>query len=267
MEQVPATSDGGSMLTTTRRVVWHTSEGDTFAGLIGTLHQTGYWPHYSWDPNTGEIAQHLSHDRAGRALTNAPGGCETNRWGALQVEVVGHAVVPFTTTPMHGLADLLAIFRAAGVPDRWPLGQPLPYPRSYGLNNGQRSISTWLGFPGHYGHSQVPENEHGDPGAVDIRAMFTVDPPTLPPPVPPTILEESPMILLAPNQVQNLKPHYVHLDVAAKRLWLHGVALKEAHGSDRLDIPSPFPILGWDRTPNGFVVINEHSQPYWYHWV
>lgn len=180
IQQVPATADGGSMLTATRRVVWHTSEGDTFSGLLSTLRTTRYWPHYSWDPRTGEIAQHLSHDRAGRALVNSPGGCETNRWGALQVEVVGRAATPFTNaSDLRGLDELMVRFRAAGVPDRFPAGSPLPYPASYGLHNPQRSISTWLGFPGHYGHSQVPENEHGDPGAIDIRKILGVTPPTI----------------------------------------------------------------------------------------
>lgn len=186
----PAPTDGGGFLTTSRRAVWHTTEGASIAGSISwTRNNTSSWAHLYWDPETGEIVQCVPFTRAARAVKNLSGGVETNRWGAIQIEVVGHAARPFTSTPMRGRDVVLGILRTLGIPDHWPAGSPLPYPQSYGFANPQRSIGTWLGIPGHYGHSQVPENDHGDPGAIDTALLLGGYPPTPPePPAPPRLL-------------------------------------------------------------------------------
>jgi hypothetical protein len=175
----PATRPGVSFTVRHRRAVWHTTEtaAGTLDAVVKGYERTGSWPHATWDPSTGRVKQHYSAEIGARALRNPPGGIETNSLGALQVEVIGFARSPFTGGPMRGVTPILDWLRANGVPDHWPAGQPLAYgpderrpgvvPAAYGLGNGTRKLSVWT-QPGHFGHSQVPENDHGDPGRVDI---------------------------------------------------------------------------------------------------
>jgi hypothetical protein len=178
--RAPATRPGVPFTVANRRAVWHTTETPpgTLDAVVKGYERSGSWPHATWDPTTGRVKQHYTSRVGGRALMNPPGGVETNSLGALQVEVVGYARSPFTAGPMRGVEPILDWLRANGVPDHWPAGQPLAYgpderrpgvvPAAYGLGNGTRKLSLWL-QPGHFAHSQVPENHHGDCGRVDIR--------------------------------------------------------------------------------------------------
>lgn len=172
--------DGGSFVSPVRKWLWHTTEGKTVEGALSTYSQTHNIPHFTWDPSTGEIVQHIALNRAARALKNLSGGVQTNRDGVIQVEVIGYAVKPFTDGPLRCLEVLQGVWRRLGIPELFPAGPPLPYPRSYGAANGQRSTATWA-RAGHFGHSQVPENDHGDPGAIDPRRLFLA---TTPAPAP-----------------------------------------------------------------------------------
>ena len=50
----------------------------------------------------------------------------------------------------------------------WP-----PYPESFGSAGGQRmSGREWNGFKGVCGHTHAPENDHGDPGAIDFNGLM-----------------------------------------------------------------------------------------------
>lgn len=170
-QKVTVGDSGGPMVGGPPRAVHHTTEGSTAAGAIATYRKTGNFPHFTIDYAKDELVQHLAVNVAARALKNPAGGVQTNRQGAvcIQIEWVGFAKTPFTNGHSAG-PNVRAFFdylRAWGVPDVWPSGRPLPYPKSYGLSNGQRSASNWKSKAGHFGHSQVPENEHGDPGALD----------------------------------------------------------------------------------------------------
>lgn len=183
---VPASVAGGSKVAAQggARIVWHTTEGDSIAGAVAAYRSHTGWPHITWDHRDGSIAGHLPASVSARSVQNLSGGVETNRYGTvLQVEVVAHAAEPFTDSGrLIGLDRVLAWARANGVPDVWPMGQPLAYgpderrpgvsPAAYGLNNGQRNAGVWLAQGGHYGHSQVPENDHGDPGRVNIDMLL-----------------------------------------------------------------------------------------------
>lgn len=175
-QRIKAWQDGGSLLGGPRRVVWHSTENDptktTAATIAHYLNRVGYQCHLVWNPVTGEIIQMIPADRAGRALGNAPGGIETNRGGSLcvQIEVVGRAARPFTSSEMKGRSAIIEWLRGLGIPDVWPGGPPPAAP-------GTRHVSaaTWKNSSGHFSHSQVPENDHNDPGAIDIRRLFGED--------------------------------------------------------------------------------------------
>lgn len=161
------------------RAVWHSTEGPTLDGAIAALRAKRAWSTLTWEPTTGRIAQHLPASASARSVQNLSGGVETNRYGiVIQIEVVAFAAHPFTDGPLIGLDRIVGFLRTNGVPDVWPMGAPLAYgpdprrpgitPAAYGMGNGTRDVNTWLTQGGHYAHSQVPENDHGDPGAIDI---------------------------------------------------------------------------------------------------
>lgn len=180
--------NGGDQVAATggARSVWHTTEGPSIAAAVSAYRANNSWPHATWDPRTGEVVQHLHVNQSARSVQNLSGGVQTNRYGVvLQVETVAHAAVPFTNGPLAGLDRIMDWMRSNGVPDVWPMGQPLAYgpderrpgvsPAAYGLNNGDRDPAIWTAKGGHYGHSQVPENDHGDPGRIDITKIIGTD--------------------------------------------------------------------------------------------
>ena len=100
-------------------------------------------------------------NRGAKGLENRPGGVETNRAGTyvIQIEVVGQAAHPFTDGPMVGLPTIQAWLTSLGIPAVWS-GTP------------DRSVVNWA-KAGHFGHVDVPEQNHTDPGNVNKLALTT----------------------------------------------------------------------------------------------
>lgn len=176
---IPSPHNGGTMIGGPPRMVWHTyeappSELSATAGATALI-RAGNEVHFVLNPISGAIVQILPANVAGRGLINRAGGSQTNRLGTycLQVEVIAYASHPFTdyitTEGRHAIDRLMRFTRARGIPDIWPAGPPPRYPGGY----DPRSVRTWLHRAGHYGHSQVPENDHGDPGAIDTNRLIT----------------------------------------------------------------------------------------------
>lgn len=181
---IKAVTDGGSMIGGAPRVTWHTTESDptktSATAIANYLNRSTNCVHIVWNPVTGEIVQMIPANRGGRGLKNVSGGVQTNRQGTvnIQIEVVGRAVNPFTDGPCRNLGQIVAWLRSHGIKDVWPNGAPKAYPGSYGLGNGDRGLSQWA-MSGHFGHSQVPENSHGDPGAVNAAKLATAGRPVV----------------------------------------------------------------------------------------
>lgn len=158
-----------------RKVIWHTTENDpnkTSAMAVARyLNVVGSQVNLVWNPVTGEMVQMIPANRGGRGLENRSGGVETNRGGSIvfQIEVVGQAKNPWTNGPCVNLKVIVDFLEQLGVSEVWPAGDLKPYPESYG---GSRSTSAWA-KSGHFGHSQVPENVHGDPGDINQAKVFT----------------------------------------------------------------------------------------------
>ena len=87
VRDVQQTSIGGSFTTTTRRGVLHTTEGSSLPAYPNP-------PHFTVGRSGGlaaQIWQHYPVTVASRALANVPGPPETNRFGAVQIEIIGFA--------------------------------------------------------------------------------------------------------------------------------------------------------------------------------
>jgi len=182
--------NGGSMTGGKPRVVWHITWDElgkggkmpSFDNIARYLKSVDYCPHLMWDPWTGRIVQFYPATQSARALRNLAGGVETNRQGevCIQIEtffspgavVDGKKYMTVAETPCKNLDKIVSWLRSWGIPDVWPGGWP--------TWESDRSATAW-GKAGHFGHSQVPENTHEDPGPMP-RDMFGVKTPTAPKP-------------------------------------------------------------------------------------
>jgi N-acetylmuramoyl-L-alanine amidase len=157
------------------RIVHHTTEGASASTAMAAYAAKRADPHFTVDRTN--IYQHIDTGTGARALRNGPGGIETNRLSAVQIEVVGFAGKPKSKATLANVARLCRWIEAThGVPRVWPAGLPKPA-TAMGKDPGghNRSASTWLANGGHYGHSQVPENVHWDPGYSKMEVNFLMN--------------------------------------------------------------------------------------------
>jgi hypothetical protein len=199
-ERLHASAPGGTITSAAPpRVVWHTVEApagkdSTYQSMINVLTGKSAEPNVLYDPITDRLGQFFGLNLSGRALKN-DGATRTNRTGrvCIQIEVMGYSAHPFTDTwtPGPNFRALMAAIRSWGIPDAWPSGNPPKYVDGRGnVPADERSRSIWLSRAGHYGHSQVPGNSHGDPGAINVAKLFAAaktSSPVTKPPVTPTI--------------------------------------------------------------------------------
>lgn len=198
-ERLGSGSIGGAMDSATRppRVVWHTTEsgaGNAAFDAVGKYLRTiGAEPHILYDPTTDRLGQFGPLDKSARALRN-DGAYRTNRAGkvCVQIEVMARAATPFTGywKPGPNFRALMAALRSWGIPDAFPLALAAKY------GDGVRTRSVWLGTAGHYGHCNVPGNDHWDPGKISPSALFAAAP-TAPKPATPKPTPAKPKVDLS----------------------------------------------------------------------
>ncbi len=162
------------------RVTLHTTEGPTIASAVATYRRTLAVPTFTSDLTAQRTVQHLGLDTSATALMNRPSGVETNRLGRnIQIEIVGFALDSprRTDSELAYLGGLLRRIRAAGVDFTFTSPEFLPYPASYGPSRVRFTFEQWDAFNGVCGHQHVPENDHGDPGALDVGRAFRLSEP------------------------------------------------------------------------------------------
>lgn len=167
-------SDAGAFVGGPYRIVIHSTEGATASGAIAAYRKGRVSPHFtaSFEGGRFQVWQHVALNRSSTALEHRSGTCETNRQSAIQIEVVAYAAKPdWAPELVEGVAALLAwIAVQTGVQAHAP--EFLPYPASYGANPVRMDCATWLAFNGVCGHEHVPNQSHGDPGAIPITALL-----------------------------------------------------------------------------------------------
>lgn len=185
--------------------VVHTTEGRTLPDYSGGA----LAPTVTGVPDCGDKkirwSQHFDVDESARALVNKAGGVETNTANAFQVELVGTCdpktrdawvkaghrqdvtFIFWPQAPEWALAEVAWLVRWLhdnhGVPltcvrDWLAYGadvrRPGVTPASYGASPARMSQGEWRAFTGWCGHQHVPENDHGDPGAMDFARVITL---------------------------------------------------------------------------------------------
>lgn len=192
-EKLPCSKPGGTITSTAPpRAVWHTVEGTSgstsaWASSIRVLNEKSAEPQVLYDPITDRLGQFMPLNLSGRALKN-DGGYQTNRIGrvCIQIEVIAFSAKPFTGywKPGKNFKALVAALKSWGIPvDVWPAGPPPKFIANppHNVPENDRDRQTWLTKGGSFSHSQIPANDHGDPGGVDIHAMAEAGKPTTPP--------------------------------------------------------------------------------------
>lgn len=200
-ERLPCSKPGGVIASTAPpRAVWHTVEGTSgstsaWTSSIRVLNEKSAEPQVLWDPITDRLGQFMPLNLSGRALKN-DGTYQTNRIGrvCIQIEVIAFSAKPFTGywKPGKNFKALVAALKSWGIPvDVWPAGPPPKFIASppHNVPENRRSRQAWLTEGGYFSHSQIPGNDHGDPGGVDVDDMAAAGKPlvkpTDPPPTPP----------------------------------------------------------------------------------
>lgn len=143
-------------------IVHHMTEGSTAEGAFAAYRERGIAPTVTIDHQT--IYQHFDTEMSASALLNLAGGVQTNRLSCVQIETVGFTNRRKLEPTLQNVAKFCRwVEKEHDIPPIWPNG----YPR-YGTigdpGGHNRSIRNWVSEAGHYGHSQVPENTHYDPG-------------------------------------------------------------------------------------------------------
>jgi hypothetical protein len=174
---------GGSM--NPNVVVLHTTEGTGWPGYSGGATA----PHYTAMPDFKakrlRWRAHFPDERSARALRNERGGVETNTLNCVQVELIGTcdprthkswgaSHIYWPEAPEWALRDLGAFLADMHKRHGVRLVAPVfkAYPSSYGASDVRFTDAQWRNFYGVCGHQHVPENSHGDPGALPIGKVL-----------------------------------------------------------------------------------------------
>lgn len=177
--------DAGAFTGGPPKLVLHSTETGTWPGYQGGTvapHET-----WLWRGKSGGFAkrQHVPHNLSAMAMKNTSGGVQTNRDGAHQIELIGSCDASFAAKYgyphlpslgddfLHDLGVEIRLVCAEVGIDLNVVSSWRSYPGSYGLRASQRlSLSQWDAFGGILGHQHAAENDHGDPGDIDItRAL------------------------------------------------------------------------------------------------
>ena len=115
------------------------------------------------------------------ALANLGGGVETNRWARVQIEIVFSVTDPPHRRPWlldeALVAPLTALMRMlrndCGIPFERPFSaEPQMNGVLASVAYARRHSGKWGSEAGYFGHVEVPENDHWDPGNLDYAKLF-----------------------------------------------------------------------------------------------
>jgi hypothetical protein len=172
----------GAIFESIEKLCLHTTEGSGWPGYSGGA----VAPNLTALPDIANRRliwrHHFPINMSSRALRNLAGGVQTNTDRVVQVEFVGTCEKGgpgfyWPGAPDWALADVAGLVEWLHA--EWALALNaaplwLPYPASYGKTKARMSGTTWDAFRGVLGHQHVPENDHGDPGALDAARIITL---------------------------------------------------------------------------------------------
>ena len=175
--------------------------GGTYTGgpFRGVIHTTEYkWykpskkiyythydpPHFTMVMEQSDVKfyQHFPITVAARALENRAGGVETNRRSAIQIEIAWTAadIANLPEAMVERLWDWMRWVETQTDMKGWNYREFRGI-EARGLDGvGRMTNDEWNAFEGWCGHQHVPENEHWDPGKLDIGRLLRIKRPGSP---------------------------------------------------------------------------------------
>jgi hypothetical protein len=159
-------------------VVLHSTETDGPASYSGTE------PHfevYVSPFGNVQVRQFIALSNTAKALYNAPGGVETNRRSGhvIQIEIVGRAAeaADWPDARLAAVADVIRWVRtqlpfALNVPPRGFHGAGEGFVLATETSPIRFTFAEWVVFEGLCGHQHLPENDHWDPGKINIVRLI-----------------------------------------------------------------------------------------------
>jgi hypothetical protein len=159
------------------RGVLHTTEARDYTPSQQNYYGHSDPPHFTVardSQGTVKVYQHYSIRVSSRALVHKTGMLDTNRMGAIQIEI-GWTAADIVAVPLDMKDALRQLMRwieqQTGVQKVHP---PFLGSNAYGEGSPSRmSTGEWSAFNGWCGHQHVPENVHWDPGTIDIAYLLT----------------------------------------------------------------------------------------------
>lgn len=125
-----------------------------------------------------KIVQLVPFGDIGTALKNLTGGGETNRWIRCQIEIVEFSKLPAWLPKWQETCEALASIydwckEELGIPKRAAYTQPLTAGVIWATSSNPRRRAPKFGKEaGWFGHVDVPENDHWDPGSLQLAPLF-----------------------------------------------------------------------------------------------
>ena len=162
-----------------KRLVLHTTEGWSIESAEAAYRAKDIAPHFTVDFAARRWVQHIDTASSSSAMRNEPGGVQTNRDGAIQIEIVGFAAhtQDMADDDLRWLGRIvLTVCSREGI-------DPRRHPAFVGTEAGTIATTTapqrmtdaaWDAFDGVCGHQHVPENHHWDPGRFPYDRMLAL---------------------------------------------------------------------------------------------
>ncbi len=179
-----ASQNGGAYNGGPFRGVIHTTEIKTYKPSTKSYYGHHNPPHFTlvMEGSEAKFYQHFPINVAARALENRKGGVETNRRSAIQIEIAWKAaeIDKLPQAMVERLWDWMRWVETQTGIKRW--GYPkFKGAEAFGLNSPSRmSHADWDAFDSWCGHQHVPENEHWDPGKLNIDRVCAITRPGTP---------------------------------------------------------------------------------------
>jgi hypothetical protein len=157
------------------KLLWHTTEGRDLRTMQRVLYEKNAGPHFllgrdGTDRKHFTVVQFFPLNQGARALRNdASDLLPTNRANCIQVEICGYAkdapqdyLQPGIITAMAQLTRLIE--------NRVKI--PRKAPRSFKVGTPRYTDRGFVNAEGHVGHAHAPDNDHWDPGHLNIGKVF-----------------------------------------------------------------------------------------------
>jgi hypothetical protein len=162
-----------------KRLVLHTTEGWSLESAEAAYRAKTIAPQFTVCFVTRRWAQHIDTASSASAMANLAGGVQTNRDGAIQVEIVGFAdyTQDINDDDLRWLGGIIRLIcQREGI-------DVYRHPAFVGREAGtiatttapqRMSFAEWDNFNGVCGHQHVPENHHWDPGHFPYERMLAL---------------------------------------------------------------------------------------------